>query len=129
MIDTDGIHRAVLNIVTNAIDACEGSEHAQVSIKTRMGCGDSARAHQHQRQRGWNRRGRDPVDLSVIRFDQGLAGDGAGPAGLTENHPRARRQDLGHFAARARLDVRDRDCPRASAVTPKGTSEGPTLVE
>ena len=25
MIDTDGIHRAVLNIVTNAIDACEGS--------------------------------------------------------------------------------------------------------
>ena len=34
MIDTEGIHRAVLNIVTNAIDACEGSQNARVSIKT-----------------------------------------------------------------------------------------------
>ena len=34
MIDPEGIHRAVLNIVTNAIDACEGAESAQVSIKT-----------------------------------------------------------------------------------------------
>lgn len=33
-IDPDGIHRAVLNIVTNAIDACEGSDDAQVTIKT-----------------------------------------------------------------------------------------------
>jgi len=34
MIDADGIHRAVLNIVTNAIDASEGAENAQVAIKT-----------------------------------------------------------------------------------------------
>jgi signal transduction histidine kinase len=34
LIDPEGIHRAVLNIVTNAIDACEGSENAQVSIDT-----------------------------------------------------------------------------------------------
>jgi two-component system, NtrC family, sensor kinase len=34
LIDTEGIHRAVLNIVTNAIDACEGSPNARVSIKT-----------------------------------------------------------------------------------------------
>ena len=32
MIDPEGIHRAVLNIVTNAIDACEGAEDARVSI-------------------------------------------------------------------------------------------------
>ncbi len=34
MFDTDGVHRAVLNIVTNAIDACEGAQDADVSIKT-----------------------------------------------------------------------------------------------
>ncbi len=32
MIDPEGIHRAVLNIVTNAIDACEGAPDARVSI-------------------------------------------------------------------------------------------------
>lgn len=35
MIDTDGIQRAVLNIVTNAIDAAEGVENARVSVSTR----------------------------------------------------------------------------------------------
>jgi signal transduction histidine kinase len=34
MIDAEGIHRAVLNIVTNAIDASEGAQNASVSIKT-----------------------------------------------------------------------------------------------
>jgi signal transduction histidine kinase/pSer/pThr/pTyr-binding forkhead associated (FHA) protein len=34
LIDAEGIHRAVLNIVTNAIDACEGVTDAQVAIKT-----------------------------------------------------------------------------------------------
>ncbi len=32
-IDAEGIHRAVLNIVTNAIDASEGAQDAQVNIK------------------------------------------------------------------------------------------------
>lgn len=34
MIDADGIHRAVLNIVTNAIDAAEGAENAKVEVTT-----------------------------------------------------------------------------------------------
>jgi signal transduction histidine kinase len=33
-IDPEGIHRAVLNIVTNAIDACESGDDAQVVVKT-----------------------------------------------------------------------------------------------
>src|SRR5262249_53553236 len=33
-IDPEGIHRAVLNIVTNGIDACEGAENAQVVVRT-----------------------------------------------------------------------------------------------
>ena len=32
--DPEGIHRAILNIVTNAIDAVEGSDHATVNIET-----------------------------------------------------------------------------------------------
>jgi two-component system NtrC family sensor kinase len=32
--DPEGIHRAVLNIVTNAIDAVEGSDHATVMVET-----------------------------------------------------------------------------------------------
>lgn len=32
--DPEGIHRATLNIVTNAIDAVEGSDHAKVTIET-----------------------------------------------------------------------------------------------
>lgn len=32
--DPEGIHRAALNIVTNAIDAVEGSDHAMVKIET-----------------------------------------------------------------------------------------------
>jgi signal transduction histidine kinase len=34
MIDPEGIHRAVLNIVTNAIDASEGAVDARVIVKT-----------------------------------------------------------------------------------------------
>jgi signal transduction histidine kinase len=34
MIDPDGIHRAVLNIVTNAIDAAEGKDGARVVVTT-----------------------------------------------------------------------------------------------
>lgn len=32
--DPEGIHRAVLNIVTNAIDAVEGADHAMVKVET-----------------------------------------------------------------------------------------------
>jgi two-component system, NtrC family, sensor kinase len=34
MIDPEGIHRAVLNIVTNAIDASEGRDNARVTVAT-----------------------------------------------------------------------------------------------
>ncbi len=32
--DPDALHRAILNMVTNAIDACEQSEHARVTVST-----------------------------------------------------------------------------------------------
>lgn len=42
--DPDGIHRALLNIVTNAIDAVEGVPDAKVVIET---CLESSGRHQH----------------------------------------------------------------------------------
>ncbi len=32
--DSEGIHRAVLNVVTNALDACEGRSEARVNVST-----------------------------------------------------------------------------------------------
>ncbi len=34
LFDPEGIHRAILNVVTNAIDACDGVEHSQVDVAT-----------------------------------------------------------------------------------------------
>lgn len=34
MLDTEGVHRAVLNLVTNAIDACESVDNGEVSVST-----------------------------------------------------------------------------------------------
>ncbi len=108
MIDTEGIHRAVLNIVTNAIDACEGSEKRAGLDQDRVGCRGATGSYQHRRQRGGNRGGRPPVDLPVIRLDQGFSRHRSGFAGHAEDHPRAWREDLGHVPAGAGLDLRDR---------------------
>jgi signal transduction histidine kinase len=40
-IDPEGIHRAVLNIVSNAIDACDGAVNAEVVVKTEWDAEDS----------------------------------------------------------------------------------------
>ena len=34
--DSEGIHRAILNVVTNALDACEGTAGAKVAVSTLM---------------------------------------------------------------------------------------------
>ncbi|MFV2067049.1 MAG: ATP-binding protein [Pirellulales bacterium] len=36
MFDPDGLHRAVLNVVTNAIDACDAEEHGKVTVSTQF---------------------------------------------------------------------------------------------
>jgi signal transduction histidine kinase len=35
--DSEALHRAILNVVTNAVDACEGREQAQVTVITHYG--------------------------------------------------------------------------------------------
>ena len=34
LFDPEGMHRAILNVVTNALDACDGVEHSQVDVAT-----------------------------------------------------------------------------------------------
>ena len=54
LIDPEGIHRAVLNIITNAIDACEGAETPRSSSRpsgTRSHDGPHCRQRQRRRHR------------------------------------------------------------------------------
>jgi signal transduction histidine kinase len=55
--DPEGLHRAVLNIVTNAIDAVEGADHATVLIET-----------------GWER-DRDQLWVAIADNGPGIADD------------------------------------------------------
>ena len=72
-IDPDGIHRAVLNIVTNAIDACEGAENAQVVVKTEWDPeGSIARIAVSDNGVGIDEDD-IPLDLSNLRLEQRLA--------------------------------------------------------
>ncbi|MCE9546635.1 MAG: FHA domain-containing protein [Planctomycetia bacterium] len=43
LFDPDGMHRAILNVVTNAIDACEQSEQGRVTISIEHDAGKMAR--------------------------------------------------------------------------------------
>ena len=126
MIDPEGIHRAVLNIVTNAIDASEGARERPGRRQDGMGSRRFDRPDQRQRQRRRHRRGRHPLDLSDLRVEQGLTRDRAGLARLAEDHPRARRQDHRHSrpgqGATFMIEL-----PMIKRVDPKGTSEGPTI--
>ena len=107
-IDTDGIHRAVLNIVTNAIDASEDVEGGKVSVSTTWDAEAmiAPRARGRQRDRHPARRGRE--DLRGFRLDQGFPGDRPRPARLAEDHPGAWRDDRHHLRGRQGLDVHGR---------------------
>ena len=129
MIDPDGIHRAVLNIVTNAIDAAEGVAGARVVVSTAWDAEARRPRVVGRRQRGRHRRGGDRLDLPGLRLDQGVARDGPGPARLAEDRPRARRQDRRHLGGRPGLEVRHRaaDAQGRAQARHAGTGEGPAL--
>ncbi len=38
--DPDGLHRAILNVITNAIDACDCAEHGRVDVSTELAAGE-----------------------------------------------------------------------------------------
>jgi signal transduction histidine kinase len=75
--DTEGIHRAVLNVVTNAIDACDQREAAKVDVST-MFLADEQLAHVIVEDNGC---GIDPDQLPKI-FQLFVSGKGARGTGL-----------------------------------------------
>jgi signal transduction histidine kinase len=127
MIDPEGIHRALLNIVTNAIDASEGVQDAQVAIKTE-----------------WDR------DASIVRISVSDNGVGIEPDDIPtifqifESSKGSRGTGLGLPVSQkiirehgGKITVNSRpgqgatftiELPTNKRVDPKGTSEGATFA-
>ena len=76
--DADGIHRAILNVVTNALDACESSEHPRLLVETAW----DREAKELQVLVADNGAGIDPADhekiFSVFESGKGNRGTGLG---------------------------------------------------
>ena len=94
MIDADGIHRAVLNIVTNAIDASEGAENAEVVDQDGLGPADQRRSDQGHRHR--RRASTRPTSLRSFRSSHRAKGSAA-PASAC----RSRKKSSANTAARS----------------------------
>ena len=128
MIDTDGIHRAVLNIVTNAIDACEGVEHAQVSIKTEW----DAETPLRRISVSDNGVGIDEAEIpSIFQFFASTKGSRGTGLGLPVSQ-KIIREHGGKISVTSRPGEGSTfviELPATKRTDPKGTSEGPTLVE
>lgn len=77
-VDPDGIHRAVLNIVTNAIDAAEGAENARVAVSIEHDA-DAALVKIRVKDNG---RGMDEADIpgifQIFSSSKGSRGTGLG---------------------------------------------------
>ena len=93
LIDPEGIHRAVLNIVTNAIDASEGTAEAKVIVRTEW----DALQTMARVVVADNGPGIDEADIpsifQIFASSKGSGRHGVGAPRLSEDHPRARRPD------------------------------------
>ncbi len=77
-IDPEGIHRAVLNVVTNALDACEGAESARVVVSTTWDA-DADTAHIRVRDNGVGIAPEDlPALFQIFASTKGTRGTGLG---------------------------------------------------
>ncbi len=126
MIDPEGIHRAVLNIVTNAIDASEGAEDAQVVINTEWDQ-DASIVRISVRDNGV---GIDPADLpsifEIFASTKGYRGTGLG----LPVSQKIIREHGGKIVVDSRPGAGSTftiELPMNKPVDPKGTSEGPTV--
>jgi signal transduction histidine kinase len=126
MIDAEGIHRALLNIVTNAIDASEGAPDAMVVIKTEWDQ-DASIVRISVTDNGV---GIDPEDIPSI-FEIFASSKGSRGTGL--GLPVSQKIIREH-GGKITVDSRPGqgatftfELPMIKRVDPKGTSEGPTL--
>jgi signal transduction histidine kinase len=126
MIDPEGIHRALLNIVTNAIDASEGAPDALVVIKTEWDQ-DASTVRLSVTDNGV---GIDPEDIPSI-FEIFASSKGSRGTGL--GLPVSQKIIREH-GGKITVDSRPGqgatftfELPMIKRVDPKGTSEGPTI--
>jgi signal transduction histidine kinase len=128
MIDTEGIHRAVLNIVTNAIDACESSENARVSIKTdwdaetplaRISISDNGVGIEEAEI---------PSIFQLFASTKGSRGTGLGLP-VTQKIIREHGGKISVTSAPGQGSTFVIELPSARRGEAKGTSEGPTMIE
>jgi signal transduction histidine kinase len=127
-IDSEAIHRTVLNIITNAIDASEGGEAAKVVVKTEW----DAERPAAKIVIIDNGVGIDEKDIPTIfqLFASTKGGRGTG-LGLPVSQ-KIVREHGGTISVTSSLGQGATfliDLPMTKRSEPKGTSEGPTLLE
>ena len=112
--DPEGIHRAVLNVVTNAHRRRRRGRPVGARPAGAGGCGlalpaaKGARADHGQRQRAGHPRGPDGTPVQPVCVLEEEPRHRPGPAGEPENPQRARRQDRSPQPAGPRLPLRPR---------------------
>jgi signal transduction histidine kinase/pSer/pThr/pTyr-binding forkhead associated (FHA) protein len=128
LIDTDGIHRAVLNIVTNAIDACEGAENARVSIKTEWDA-ETPLARISVSDNGVGiEEAEIPSIFQLFASTKGSRGTGLGLP-VTQKIIREHGGKISVTSRPGQGSAFVIELPATKRNDPKGTSEGPTLIE
>ena len=110
LFDPEGIHRAVLNIVTNAIDACEKQPGGRVSREHGLQPGRIAAAVVVDDNGSGIPDEELGQDLRDLRLAQGGRGTGPGPAGQPEDPQRARRPHPRRKPARGRAAASRSNC-------------------
>jgi signal transduction histidine kinase/pSer/pThr/pTyr-binding forkhead associated (FHA) protein len=126
MFDPEGIHRALLNIVTNAIDASEGAREAHVEIKTEW----DQNAPVVRISVSDNGVGIEPDEIpsifQIFASSKGSRGTGLGlPVSqkiIREHGGKITVDSLPGQGATFTIEL-----PMIKRVDPKGTSEGPTI--
>jgi signal transduction histidine kinase/pSer/pThr/pTyr-binding forkhead associated (FHA) protein len=128
LIDSEAIHRAVLNIGTNAIDASEGGEAAKVVIKTEWDAEQPA-ARIIVIDNGVGIDDKEiPALFQLFASTKGARGTGLG----LPVSQKIVREHGGTISVMSRLGQGATfviELPMAKRPDPKGTSEGPTLLE
>jgi nitrogen-specific signal transduction histidine kinase/pSer/pThr/pTyr-binding forkhead associated (FHA) protein len=126
MIDPEGIHRALLNIVTNAIDASEGAPDAHVAIKTEWDQ-DASIVRISVTDNGV---GIEPDEIpSIFQIFASSKGSRGTGLGLPVSQ-KIIREHGGKIAVDSRPGQGATftiELPMIKRADPKGTSEGPTL--
>ena len=112
MFDPEALHRAILNVVTNAIDACDEKEDGRVIVTPATTTRAKLAQIVDRGQRRGHRPRRPRGDLHRVRLAQGRPRHGPGPAGDAQDSRRARRPGSRRQHASARAAASRSTCRR-----------------